>query len=544
MWSQQLPGVSGGHSGMWPLGLEPVGGFLVATLMPGLNNTVEHVRYYGFYCWAHWEYEQWRNDRRLPYRKSEQSQRLERLEAALRAASLHADSGMTGVVGRNSYLPLPQDPDAPFAISESSAPTGFTPAQYSASWRNLQCGEFGQKGRVRLTDELGVPLARAFRSRLEKESRGDLLRLLSDEPTLPAGVIHRLGEGLRLRSVPPGDEEHELLTEMLFQPKDTTSTDPWSESHRSRRRSLGLILEFLRQGDGLSSPRDLHHVWATGAHPSGKPLSPGPRYENQFLLWQRYQERQCQKVAFYGILAAITSHLKRSGGFASTESILADVHRLAAHSEIAEEWFGASWMEAPLARIRERVSQRLVARGGNADLFLPELWGAVRNAAREAERVGAALALLTVTTATWVQRRASLAERQARWHAGRDFSRIPLDYFCEELTRHDAMVASDWLGWFVERFVLSQVVLVAMGKRDVDGNYRFFLAPDQDGFRIVKEPGENLYFDPPRVESALDLLEGLGYVRQGGSGVQITHLGTNLLERINDRAQSLGNPPR
>ena len=545
MWSQQLPGIFGGHSGMWPLGLEPVGGFLVGTLMPGLNNTVKHIRYYGFYSWAHWEYEQWREGRGLPYRKSDQSRRLERLEAALRAASLHADPEMNGVVGVSNYLELPDDPDEPFALGESSAPTGFTPAQYSASWRNLQCGEIGRGGRVRLTDELGVPLARAFRSRLERKSRDDLRRLLSDEPTVPAGVIHRLSEGLRLRTVPYDDDEHGLLTEMLFRLEDRGSTDPWSGSHRSRRRSLGLILQLLRQGDGFSTAGDLHHVWATGRHPGGQALPPGSAYTNQFLLWQRYQERQCQKVGFYGVLSVVTNHLRRNRGYASTESILEDVHLLAKHSDTAKEWFGGSWLEEPLASIRESVRQRLEARGADADLALPELWEEVRDPAREAERLGAALVLLMVTTATWERRRETLTERQARWHRDRDFSRIPLDFFCEELTRHDTMAAEHWIARFVERFILSQAVLVAIGKRDGDGNLRLFLAPDQDGFRIVKEPGENLYFDPPRIRNALDLLEGLDYVRRTEDhGVQITELGASLLERLLNRPEKPGGPIR
>lgn len=513
-WTRRSAGVEPDHRGMWPLGLEPVGLGMVARLLPGLTNSTVHVRYYPFFAWVFDQYERRRAQLGQPYRRADQDRWRERMEAALRAASFLHESDMNAVVGSTEALRVSQDPDAPFPIGESRAPTAFVPAAYSASWRALQVGEREQGGRVRLTRELGLPMARAFHQQLQVADGGTgaLDALLSEREVIPSRALHQLSDALRLRQVAPDEVEHALLLELLFRTEAPGENEQWRLQNERRRASLTLLLWIAREGAGsIESVADIHRLWATGRFPDGRAAQPPAGLADTFRLWQRYQERQYEKVALYGFWEVALNVLRARGQEAPTGEILAECLWLIEHSAVLTDWCGEGALDRPLGDVRRSIEGRLDEQEqGSA---LDPLYRQMLGAESESERFGSATILLLATCSVWERRAEDLSDAARRWHARHGRARLDLEYLCSDLSRRSHLSLGDYLHYALEHHVLSQAVQVAIEKRDGQGNYRFFVASAGDRFRIVKNPRwTNMGFDMPRAWSSYRLLAGLSLV--------------------------------
>ncbi|HLB37177.1 MAG TPA: hypothetical protein VJL31_11450 [Gemmatimonadales bacterium] len=80
----------------------------------------------------------------------------------------------------------------------------------------------------------------------------------------------------------------------------------------------------------------------------------------------------------------------------------------------------------------------------------------------------------------------------------------------------------------VEQWVLAQSLRVALEKWAANQD-RFFIARDADGYRIVRsqEP-RYLAYDPPRIDSCLQILADLRLVTRHGGGYMTTQTGETL----------------
>jgi hypothetical protein len=80
--------------------------------------------------------------------------------------------------------------------------------------------------------------------------------------------------------------------------------------------------------------------------------------------------------------------------------------------------------------------------------------------------------------------------------------------------------------------VIAQANHTALTKLVQQGQYQFFVAQDESGYRLVKEIGRLDYvaFDRPHIEQAFRMLEGLYLVERGDGEVVITSEGQRVLK--------------
>ena len=528
-WTERVTGLSN-HRGLWPLGLEPVGFSFARQLLPGLTNVTTDVRYYSFFCWAFWTFEKHLRDRgTTEFNPADQKRWLARLENLFRAATLHSNPDVVGLAGVSKAVPL-RETDESLAVDTTNVPSGFVPALYSASWRNLRCGESTARG-VRLSEELGRPLARAYQETLERAaSKREIEMLLSQAPTVPAALVRKLADAMGLRPIAPGEPEHRELRELLFRTERQSLNPEWRSLDASRSRSLALLLEFGRQGRGTIRDRfDIHRIFASRLLPDKRPFEVPAPYQDDFRIWQRYQERQYERIALYGfwVLVYQAIHTRRKTPRKICQWVQAELER----SPVLSEWLGNDPLrmtvgdaeEAILATYQDLEYPDLAADDLRVRILEPE---------PQADRAGAALLLLLLIVVVWRERRCEVPRWARALHKRYGHERLDLEVLLEDFQSRQAESLSDLVQRIVEVYVLSQSLRVALEKF-ARGEYRFFIARDQDGFRIVRNenPVGHLGYDQPRLQGAYSLLQGLGLIDLD-AGYEITAAGENLLKEL------------
>ncbi len=528
-WTDNVKGLSS-HRGLWPLGLEPVGFSFARQLLPGLTNATTGIRYYSFFSWAFWTYDQQLRERgSTEFDVADQKRWLSRLENLFRAATLYCNPNIVGLAGKSSAVRL-NDSDEFLELHATDVPSGFVPALYSASWRNLRCGEITPHG-VRLSEELGRPLAQAYQATLENVATKDEIGvLLSGSPTVPASIVRKIAEAMQLRPVTPGEPEHPELLELLFRTRHRSSNLEWRAHDANRSRSLALLLEFAQQGNGTIEDRfDIHRIFASGQLPDKRHFEvPGP-YMNDFLIWQRYQERQYEKISLYGFWAVVYDAIRARPRTARQicRWVQADLER----SPILSEWLGDNPLRLTVAQAEEFVSDRYRSLS-YPDLAADDLRNRILKAEPPADRAGASLLLLLLVVVTWRERRRRLPEWADRIHQRYGRGRLALAVVVEDLQGLRAESVSDLVERVVEVYVLSQSLQVALEKF-ARGEVRFFIARGGKGFQVVRheDPRSRLEYDRPRLEGAYRLLQGLGLVDLD-AGYKITDAGRSWLEKL------------
>jgi hypothetical protein len=141
--------------GMWPLGLESGGFAIVERLLPGYTNTTVRPRYYAFFAWAFWTWEERRGQTALSQREWR-----ERLEMLMRLCTKTRDPELTGLFGNDSVRAIREPDDTEISLFPGYVPSAFVPAAYSSSFGKLGCAVPGDaRDEVRLTESVGAPLA-------------------------------------------------------------------------------------------------------------------------------------------------------------------------------------------------------------------------------------------------------------------------------------------------------------------------------------------------------------------------------------------------
>ena len=528
-WTERVRGLSS-HRGLWPLGLEPVGFSFARQLLPGLTNVTTHIRYYSFFCWAFWTFEKHLRDRGMTeFHPADQRRWLARLENLFRAATLYSNPEVLGLAGVTKAVRLAEADDS-LAVDATDVPSGFVPALYSASWRNLRCGE-STAGGVRLSEELGRPLARAYQETLERAaSKHEIEELLSPAPTVPGSLVRKMADAMGLRPVAPDEPEHRRLRELLFRTERQSLNPEWRRLDASRSRSLALLLEFGRQGRGTIRNRfDIHRIFASGRLPDKRRFEVPAPYQDDFLIWERYQERQYERIALYGfwVLAYEAIRTGRRTPREICRWVQADLER----SPVLLEWLGDDPLRLTVGEAEEAILERY-RNLEYPDLAADDLRVRILKPEPPADRAGAALLLLLLTVVVWRERRGQVPRWARELHKRYGRGRLALELLLEDVQSRQAESLSDLVQRVVEVYVLSQSLRVALEKF-ARGEYRFFIAQDQDGFRIVREenPARHLGYDQPRLQGAYRLLQGLGLIDLD-AGYEITAAGEALLGEL------------
>jgi hypothetical protein len=537
-WTEKKPGVET-HAGRWPLGLESLGQRVVARhLLPGVTNGTRRVRYYAFFTWLFWaEHRKLLAEGVGTVRESDQDRWRMRLENALRATTIMAGEER-GLIGVNNAIPVPPGPRGRFPLVERDVTTAWTPAAYQASV--LALGGVAMENRIAVVrGHLAVELARSFDEGLRRAAgkSGALERLLSDDETLSVADLERLQPALALRRLDGADPERDILVEMLFRldPDRDPTRGILLKSDWRRSRSLVLLLEAVRQGGaGLATMLDFHRLFAYGALADGRPFDVPPVLAETFSYWRRYQERQHEKIGIYAIwreVVGVIDRAERAGRPLPGEQIVAQVVARASESGMLRDVLGEDALGLSVADATEALLRGVEEADMDADSV------AYGVAAMLVERgfvdyAGSGLVLLLLQAANWRRSAPAVAPNVARIHEQVSPGEITLGELVRTLERHRDRTLAEFLAWSTEHMALAQSLRVALEKWTRD-DYRYFIARDEDGYRIVQpqEPRANLVFDPPRVASSLSLLYDLGLLDQADpSGYTISPDGLAVLE--------------
>lgn len=521
-----------GTGGMWPLGLEPLGFRLIGRLTPALTNATNRIRYYSFFSWVFWTFKEAADQRIVLRTRAAQTAWRERLEMIFRLATLHADPDVVGLVGSTQISPADQTPDEKITLLREGVTTAFKAASYSSSFENFGCGRTLATGLVQLSDEIGVPLARAFDARLRMEAKAEEIEwILSSEPEIPAGVLYRLADVIGLRSVEPWEPEHPVLLDMLLRMRglEDQALGPLDDL---RSRSLALLLEIVRQTpDGLPDARALHAVFATGQLPGGSDLQVPDGLREHFRRWQRYQERQFQKIALYGFWSALIELLHR--GISRPDRLAERLKAAVSGSKMAGDWLGSDPLALTCGAAQERIFARAVDAGDPWGVTQVALVGSVFDwKAQWEERAGSALCLLLLTTRAWAEIRDQAPPSERRLHDGEP-ERLCLNDVTRALEARAGQPLGEVLRWVFSAWVLAQANRTALAKLIQQRQYQFFVAQDEAGYRMVKPIAASDYvkYDDPHGDQAYDLLAGL-YLVERNATIRITPDGAAALERL------------
>jgi hypothetical protein len=538
-WTEKKPGVEV-HGGRWPLGLESLGQRVVARhLLPGVTNGTWRVRYYAFFTWLFWaEHRKLLAEGVGTVRESDQDHWRMRLENALRATTIMANQ-TAGLIGINNAIPVPENRRGRFPLVERDVTTAWTPAAYQASV--LALGGVAMENKIAVVrGHLAIELARAFDEGLRRASgrSGVLERLLSDEETISVADLERIQPALALRRLDGDDPERDILVEMLFRldPDRDPTRGLLLKGDWRRSRSLTLLLEAVRQGGAAFSSKKgaPHHLFAYGALPDGRPFVVPPVLAETFSYWRRYQERQHEKIGIYAIwreVVGVIDAAERAGRPLPGEQVVAQVVRRASESGMLRDWLGEDALDLSVAAATEALLLRIEDAGLDPDGAAYGLASVLIDRGF-VDYAGSGLILLLLQAANWRRAVPAVESGVARVHEQVSPGEITLGELTRTLERHRDRTLAEFLAWCTEHWALAQSLRVALEKWTRD-DYRYFIARDEDGYRIVQpqEPKANLVFDPPRVESSLALLYDLGLLEGSDEGGYIiTPAGLGVLE--------------
>lgn len=528
------------HRGLYPLGLEPYGASISRRLLPGITNVTIHIRYYSFLCWVFWTFqERYRSSGNKLTRNDQRAWRV-RLENIHRAATLWRYPTLRGVVGVKEAVELKALKDREtLDATGNDAATPFQAPFYSASFQILRCG-FESKGVVALT-RLGRSLASAFDQTLRTSAKTEKARaeILRGDRRVSVRSVRALAASLALQPVPVDSPEHAGLVEMLFRLDARDPGDPNAISEDRRCRCLGLLLELVKQSGGrIRSAEDLYSVFASGCFMDGRRVNVPSAFLQEFAAWQRFQERQHEKLGIHGLWEGALALLRaRAPGAGSGEAILAHVVESVRESDASEKWLG----KAPLSQsVGEALSRVVSVRDQLRRKTLSpsqDLAAELLSSDRRAHVSGQALVLLLLTLAEWRELRGDPSTGQKHVHesaSGRE--RLALGWLLDETESRLQLDLTAYLGWLVERCLLDQAYRVAVDKL-VAGQFRFFILRDSDGYRLIRDQGAGAYlgYDSSRFPSAYRLLAGLNLVTLADTW-KITKAGSDVLRRVLARA--------
>lgn len=531
-WTKKGKG-SDSHQGLWPLGMESVGGWFVNQLMPGITNGTLHARYYSFFSWVFWTFDQLVRQGVLPSTASAQKQWLVRMENIFRFATVYAakrdDRATTGLIGIDKaqhVAILMDDPEAPIDVGREFAASAYIPAAYKASFTALGCAE-SHPDHTELTLGTGLPLGRAFHAAVAEVPGADRERdiLLSASEVIPARVLYRLGDALRLRGVSPGEPEHPLLVNLLFRTREERRNEELRVQDRSRLRSFALLLDILHHAEAPLVADDFHWIFSSALLPSAQHYAPPASLSRTWSLWSHYQEREYEKVAVYGFLKTVVELIREQRKRrlpVTTRSLVEPMIPATERSPIFAAWLGGDLASWTVGAAQEQMLARWDPSGQDPDFSIEGLSEIQRDARDRGDITAGSLILFLLITARWNRERHGHPEWVQQLHETGGVERLSLSTASAD-TRHRAgMALPEFLSWLIETYVISQSFRVAVDKL-AGGDYRFFIGMGDDGYEIVKEPVDGRTYYPTRIRSAFEMMLDLDLLREeGDTGMALT----------------------
>lgn len=296
-------------------------------LLPGITNVTDRARYYSFYPWLIWSFDQ-------RFSKDQASTLTEFIELYRRAdclftliAERHSqctddDPERHGVamVGRNALLPALRDLGVgnPLDLADHTAATaerryfknamGGLGQYYAGMLAELQVLEFRPNRWPAYTQGHGARIAQSFDAQVPSDQFWD--SCVKGQVTLE--ILDQLAPFCPCH-LAAATAEREELKALFFGQQGYVS-----DSGQQRRRSLDMLLNLAAALAQAPAAVDLTQAVFrgcvhTGHLPDGSPwLLPEALAETQ-KLWSIYQRGDLLSVAFQGLFVACLLHMEQEG---------------------------------------------------------------------------------------------------------------------------------------------------------------------------------------------------------------------------------------
>lgn len=299
-------------AGYWSLGRDPLGMQATSvriyrTLVPGLTNVTNRLRYYSFYCWVVALFAEMRHaddDRqwRIFIRRAEALYAL-----ACQAINPHSSEGLAGSEWARKYWDSFEGRDIDLRPhTDSPGDKG----QYLMARR----GNFGQfyvrsmlevrllhpsSGVPIVTDDRGQALAGAFASAVGDATIARLARAI-DKGTLSKSDLLSIGEAVHPSAIRAGTTEMKLLRDFLW------AQEPDASGDTTRRTSAWLLLDFANKGVSVWDERSVRRALYQRVLPDG---SAYPGRGRVIDRWRAYQANELCHIALEAWLNRIAAAL-------------------------------------------------------------------------------------------------------------------------------------------------------------------------------------------------------------------------------------------
>ena len=306
------------------LGTQAPSESIYTSLLPGITNVTNRARYYSFYPWFLWRFEQ-RSPGGTPALLEKMLRRAECLFALIGARhgdrqAARDESHGAGMVGRDALVPALANlvPDGRLTLSTYATttksderyfmnPLGGLAQYYFGPLRDLGILGGDLRGSdVRYTHERGLPLARAFAAVDPDDAFFKLIEV--DEVTLadldalaalcPCGLLDN-------------EVERAALVDLLVDPEEKTD-----DESRPRRSTLTLLLALVARGRGRPNQAlddEFRAAVYAGALPAGTPWEAPKRMAQALRAWASYQRNELLSVALQGFFWAALESAVASG---------------------------------------------------------------------------------------------------------------------------------------------------------------------------------------------------------------------------------------
>jgi hypothetical protein len=299
-------------AGSWTLGRDPLGMQatsvrLYRSLVPGLTNVTNRLRYYSFYCWVIQHYEE------MEHSSDEARWRvfIRRAEALYALACNVVDpqqsDGLAGGLWASAFrqvlpantIDLRPHTDEPGQSSQYlKAGRGNFGQFYIASMTEV--GLLSRSSRIPIvSDRLGREMAEAF-----AEAVGKTTKLISTgirTGKITPTELREIGEVAHPSRITPDSNEMGLLRDYLL------AKDEQLGSGTARRSSAWLLLDLLRRGISAEDETGVRKAFYNRRMPDGSPyLGRGTTIDR----WRAFQANELCHIAFEALLNGLLAGLQ------------------------------------------------------------------------------------------------------------------------------------------------------------------------------------------------------------------------------------------
>lgn len=291
---------------------------IYSQLLPGITNVTDRARYYSFYPWLIWSFDQ-------RYAKDDEARFVEFFRRAdclftllseRHARKTDRDNERHGVamVGRvqltqaldrleaGEYLNLSQYTSQESPLRYFKNPMGGLAQYYAGTLSDLKLMDASAKPWIKYTKELGAPLAEQVDSNIQ----ADRFWKVVESGTATCDDLDALSELCACR-LSHSIGECKTLVDLYFDRNDS-----YEQEGVQRRRSLGLILNLTRSlPDGHDLTESMFRACTySGALPGETPWTVPESLQPTLACWGMYQRNDLLSIACQTVLGLALRELE------------------------------------------------------------------------------------------------------------------------------------------------------------------------------------------------------------------------------------------